>query len=113
MRLLTLIALVGMISTGAADLGSDDFRMTIRDAFTITGQGVVLTGIVEGGPVSVDDVVCFRPADGDERELTVKGIEMFRKLLETAEPGAMVGLLFEGIETSDVSPGDLLTASCE
>jgi elongation factor Tu len=112
MRLLTLLALVAL-STGAPDPGSDDFRMTIRDAFTITGRGLVVTGVVEGGPVAVDDVVCLRPAEGDSRELTVKGIEMFREVLDTAEVGAAVGLLFEGLEKEDVKAGDVLTASCE
>lgn len=90
-----------------------DFRMAVLDVFSITGRGVVVTGIVEGGPVAVADVVCLRPSDGEARELTVEGIEMSRRVLDAAEPGMAVGLLFEGVERTDVREGDVLTASCE
>ena len=114
MRLFALLALASVSvssSFGAPD--RDDFRMTVMDRFTITGRGLIITGIVEGGPVRVDDVVCFRPSDGEPRELTVAGIEMFREVIEVAEPGDAVGLLFTELERSDVNRGDELTASCE
>jgi len=113
MRVFALAGLALAVAAHPATSQSDDFRMTVRDVFTVTGRGVVVTGVVEGGPVAVDDVICLRPAEGDDRELTVAGIERFRDVLEVAEPGDAVGLLFEGIEDEDIEAGDLLTASCE
>ena len=111
MRLLPL--LVVLLSPPGVPVPSEDFEMIVRDAFTITGRGLVVTGIVEGGPVSVDDVVCLRPADGPSREVRVAGIEQFRRMIEVAAPGMAVGLLFEELERDDVAEGDRLTADCE
>jgi len=113
MRHLMFLALAVALSPGAAPPPTDDFHMTVRDVFSITGRGVVITGIVEGGPVSMNQVVCLRPADGEAREVTVQGIEVFREIIETAEPGMAVGLLFEGIERTDAKAGDMLTATCD
>lgn len=30
----------------------------------VTDQGVFITGVVEDGPVAVNDVLCLRPAEG-------------------------------------------------
>ena len=107
MRFLTLCALIGILSPRAVTNQPDDFHMTVRDVFTITGMGVVMTGIVEGGPVAVEDVVCLRPAEGEQRELTVAGI------IQAAEPGMAVGLRFQDIEKKDANAGDTLTADCD
>jgi elongation factor Tu len=112
MRPLAVVGLALALLAHPAAPQSDAFHMTVRDAFTVTGRGVVVTGVVEGGPVAVGDVICLRPADGEPRELTVTAIERFREVLEVAEPGAAVGLLFEGIEDEDVEAGDRLTTSC-
>ena len=112
MRCFALCA-VAVVLTPLAAHGQDDFRMAVMDAFTISGRGVVVTGIVAGGPVAVNDVICFRPAEGERRELTVVAIERLREMLETAEPGMPVGLLLEGVEASDFEQGDVLTAGCE
>ncbi len=106
-----LVAAVTAISM-AIPVG-DDFKMTIQDVFTITGRGLVVTGRVEGGPVSNGDEICLRSEGDEPRTVTVKGVEQFRQLLETAEPGMNVGLLFEDLEKSEVEAGDVLTASCD
>ena len=107
------LVLVALFSFGGAQPSADDFQMTVADVFAITGRGVVVTGVVEGGPIAVDDVVCHRPEEGQPRELTVAGIERFRQVLDRAEPGDAVGLLFEGIERDDITRGDRLTATCD
>jgi GTPase len=104
------------MSPAAVPLDLDDLRMTVRDVFTVTDQGVIMTGLVEGGPVAVKDVVCLRPAEGEWRELTVDGIVQLRggrEELDAAEPGMIVGLRFEGIEKKDANVGDELTADCD
>ncbi len=92
---------------GAAD-GFGTFRITVEDVFTITGRGTVITGKVESGTVTVGDQVTLRRADGSTREVTVAGLEMFRKMLNTAEQGDNVGLLLRGVTKSDVGRGDVL-----
>lgn len=92
---------------GAAD-SFGTFRITVEDVFTITGRGTVITGKVESGTVTVGDQVTLRRVDGSTREVTVAGLEMFRKMLNTAEQGDNVGLLLRGVTKSDVGRGDVL-----
>lgn len=112
MRLFALWALVVTLSPGAVTAPRGEFRMTVMDVFTVSGRGVVITGMVEGGPVSVSDVVCLRPEGGGATEVTIQGIVVLRQELDTAEPGMAAGLMVEGIERTDAKRGDTLTASC-
>lgn len=93
---------------GAAYSDSGVFRLTVQDVFTITGRGTVVTGKVDSGSISVNDIVTLRRQDGSAREVAVAGIEMFRKLLDTAQQGDNVGLLLRGLARSEVGRGDLL-----
>lgn len=93
--------------------GADDgFSMKIMDAFAITGRGTVLTGQVASGSLAVGDTVCVPLQDGGIAARTVDGIEMFRKLLERAEKGQMVGILVQ-VDNKQVAKGDLLHSDCE
>jgi GTPase len=113
MRLFALWALVVTLSPGTVTARRGEFRMTVMDVFTIgDSRAVVMTGIVEGGPVSVNDVVCLRPDGGEPRELTIQEISVLQRQVDTAEPGMIPGLMFEGIERTDAKAGDTLTAGC-
>ena len=112
MRFLALAALVCSVRLPGPAAAWGEFRLTIADIFAITGRGIVLTGTVEGGPVRVDDVVCLRSGGDQRREVTIRGIEVYRRTLTTAEPGMSVGLLIADIEQTDVKRGDVLTATC-
>lgn len=62
--------------------------MTVEDVFHIQGRGTVLTGRLEGNFLSVGDtLIC------DGQQWPVKGLEKFRELLETAQPGDNIGVL--------------------
>lgn len=88
---------------------SGPFRMVIDDIFALTGMGTVVTGKVELGSVSVGDVVKLVSAKtGVSREVTVKGIEMFRKRMQTASAGENVGIWLKDVQKSDISKGDYL-----
>ncbi len=96
---------------GDAETGNDGcgtFRITVEDVFSITGRGTAITGQVEAGSVTKGDKVMLRRVDGSSREVIVTGIEMFRKLLDTAKQGDHVGLLLGGLEKRDVGRGDIL-----
>ena len=84
------------------------FRITVADVFSITGRGTVITGKVESGTVTIGDQVTLRRVDGSTREVTVAGIEMFRKMLDTATQGDNVGLLLRGLDRRAVGRGDIL-----
>lgn len=82
------------------------FHMSIQDAFTISGKGVVVTGRIESGRVRVGDSVCLTAAKIGTRTLRVEGIEMFRKAVDSAGAGETPGLLVSGIEPADITrPG--------
>jgi elongation factor Tu len=68
------------------------FLMPIEDVFNIEGRGTVATGRVERGvlkKMEEVEIVGIRPT----AKTTVTDIEMFRKLLDSAEAGDNVGVL--------------------
>jgi elongation factor Tu len=84
------------------------FLMPIEDVFTITGRGTVVTGKVERGTLKVNETVEIVGIKETKQTTTVTGIEMFRKLLDTAEAGENVGLLLRGIKREDVERGQVV-----
>lgn len=92
------------------DLNTEgDFLLTVQDVFTITGRGTVITGQVERGSIKVGDSVKIKNSMTGEVKLSVvTGIEMFRKLLDTATVGDNVGILLRGIKRNEISRGDIL-----
>ena len=83
-------------------------RFTVQDVFVITGRGTVVTGNVEVGTVSVGDVLEWTHADGTTRSTTVTAIEAFRKNLDTAGVGELVGLLLRDVQRTDIPAGAVL-----
>ncbi|WP_319432484.1 EF-Tu/IF-2/RF-3 family GTPase [Mycobacterium sp. RTGN5] len=82
------------------------FRLTVQDVFFIKGRGLVATGHVEAGEVRVGDEVRINGA----RAVQVEAIERFRKKLDSAAAGDNVGLLFSGLDRTDLASGDVLTS---
>ena len=85
------------------------FRLTVQDVFTITGRGSVVTGRIESGSITKGATVHQTRTDGTSRDVTVTGIEMLRKTLDTASAGDEVGLLLHEVERNEIGPGDILT----
>ncbi len=67
------------------------FMMPVEDVFSITGRGTVTTGRVERGSVKVGDEIEIIGLSETSTRTTVTGIEMFRKLLDSAEAGDTLG----------------------
>lgn len=84
------------------------FRFTVQDVFTITGRGTVVTGMIESGEVSVGDVVQLRRTNGECSNVTITGLEVFRKMLDTASAGMNVGILVRDVTKSEIGRGDIL-----
>ncbi|CAN5516712.1 elongation factor Tu [soil metagenome] len=83
------------------------FLMPIEDVFNIEGRGTVATGRVERGilkKMEEVEIVGIR----DTAKTTVTDIEMFRKLLDSAEAGDNVGILLRGIKKDDIERGQVI-----
>jgi elongation factor Tu len=84
------------------------FLMPVEDVFNIEGRGTVATGRVERGILKKMDEVEIVGLK-DTTKTTVTDIEMFRKLLDSAEAGENVGVLLRGIKKDDVERGQVLS----
>ncbi|MCL2236267.1 MAG: elongation factor Tu [Defluviitaleaceae bacterium] len=84
------------------------FLMAVEDVFTITGRGTVSTGRVERGVLKVSDTIEIVGFTDANRPYVVTGIEMFRKLLDSAQTGDNIGVLLRGIARDEVERGQVL-----
>tara|TARA_B100000586_G_C20108389_1_gene428600 strand:- start:943 stop:2145 length:1203 start_codon:yes stop_codon:yes gene_type:complete len=84
------------------------FLMPVEDVFSITGRGTVGTGRIERGIVKVGDEVDLVGISEEIRQITVTGVEMFRKLLDEGQAGDNVGILLRGIEREELERGQVL-----
>ncbi len=80
------------------------FLMPIEDIFSITGRGTVVTGRVDRGllkPGTEVEIIGF----GKHDKCVVTSVEMFRKILDSAQAGDNVGLLLRGVGKDEVQRG--------
>ena len=84
------------------------FLMPVEDVFSITGRGTVATGRVERGTVKMSDTVEIVGLSDEKKTTVITGVEMFRKLLDSAEAGDNVGLLLRGIDKKAIERGQVL-----
>ncbi len=84
------------------------FLMPVEDVFTITGRGTVATGRVERGTLALNSEVEIVGLAEESRKTVCTGIEMFRKLLDSAEAGDNIGCLLRGINKTDIERGQVI-----
>lgn len=84
-------------------------RFVVEKVFTIPGRGVVVTGRVESGAVSVGEEVGFLGTEGQWIKALVVAIEVSRRLVEQAEAGQGASLLLEGVRKDQITLGIILT----
>jgi elongation factor Tu len=83
------------------------FLMCIEDVFNIEGRGTVVTGRVERGQLKrMEEVEIIGLKD--TRKTVATDIEMFRKLLDSAQCGDNVGVLLRGTKKEEVERGMVL-----
>ncbi len=83
------------------------FLMCVEDVFNIEGRGTVVTGRVERGvlnKMSEVEIVGLK----ETRKTVATDIEMFRKLLDSANAGDNVGVLLRGTKKEEVERGMVL-----
>jgi hypothetical protein len=91
------------VSTVPASYG--DFHFTIEDTFGIKGRGLVVTGKVLGGSITVGQRLHVIAADGTRYETNAKSIEAFKKPLKMAQAGDYIGILLPGLTKEQVKKG--------
>ena len=84
------------------------FMMSVEAVTTIPGRGTVVTGRVEKGTLNLNDKVEIVGLSDEPRETVVTGIEMFHKLLDTAQAGDNIGALLRGVARTEVRRGQVL-----
>ena len=84
------------------------FLLPVEDVFSISGRGTVATGRVERGTVKMADNVEIVGLTDEPKTTVITGIEMFHKLMDSAEAGDNVGLLLRGVNKNDIERGQVL-----
>ncbi|WP_438348967.1 elongation factor Tu [Paenibacillus sp. FA6] len=84
------------------------FLMPIEDVFSITGRGTVATGRVERGTVKVGEEIEIIGIVEESKKSVVTGVEMFRKLLDSAQAGDNIGALLRGVDRTQIERGQVL-----
>ena len=84
------------------------FLMPVEDVFSITGRGTVATGRVERGTVKVGDEIEIVGIHEEIKKSVVTGVEMFRKLLDSAQAGDNIGALLRGVDRKEIERGQVL-----
>ena len=84
------------------------FLMPVEDVFSITGRGTVATGRVERGTVKVGEEIEIVGINEETKKSVVTGVEMFRKLLDSAQAGDNIGALLRGVDRESIERGQVL-----
>lgn len=97
-------------AAGVAGSATGEFRLPIADVFTIAGRGVVVVGQVASGACRSGAAAVVVGADGASVvcETKIVGIEAFRKRVDVARQGDMVGLMLCGVSREQVHAGDIV-----
>ena len=106
-----VLALMDAVDSWIPDPERDSdkpFLMPVEDVFSITGRGTVATGRVERGTLNVSEEVEIVGIREESRKVVVTGIEMFRKLLDSAQAGDNIGALLRGVQRDDIERGQVL-----
>jgi len=86
------------------------FLMPVEDVFSIKGRGTVPTGRVERGVIKPGDEVELVGLHHEPRKTVATSLEMFHKVLDTAEPGDAVGILLRGVDRDEIERGQVVAA---
>ena len=81
----------------------ESFEFVVEDVFSVMGLGIVLTGKVISGTISLYDIV-----DLGGKKYKVIELRTFKKLVDSANKGDQIGIRLEGLTKKDVKRGDKL-----
>jgi len=83
-------------------------RFIVEKVYSLPGKGVVTTGKIESGSVSVGEEIRFLGTDGQWANALVIGIEVSRQLVEEASAGQQASFLLEGVRKEQITLGTIL-----
>ena len=83
------------------------FALPVDRAFTLTGQGTVVTGTLRHGPIQLGQTVEILPG-GLRTE--VRGLQVHGQPVTTAHPGWRTAVNLRGVKKEDIAHGDTLAA---
>ena len=98
-------ALQGLMQEAAPVGDQPYFTLPIDRAFTITGQGTIVTGTLRRGPLRVGQTVEIWPR-GLKAE--VRGLEVHGQAVAAAPPGWRTAVNLRGVKKDEVVHGDTL-----
>ena len=82
--------------------------MTVKGVFSIPGRGVVTSGTISDGSISVGDKVEILRKDGSKRTVVVGAMEFLGKALKVAKKGDNADLLLNDLTKNDIGEGDII-----
>lgn len=87
------------------------FRFVVEKVFAIPGRGIVVSGRVESGTISVGDELGFLGTEGQWVRAIVVAIEVSRRLVEQAEAGQEATFLLQGVKKEQIAMGTILVGA--
>jgi len=87
------------------EINDEETRIDIDNAFNVKGIGCVALGIVTKGKVNVHDSLYH----SDNKQIIIKSIQSQDIDIKIAEKNTRVGVALKGINSSNISKGDILT----
>jgi selenocysteine-specific elongation factor len=100
-----IAAITEMLAHQPARPDSGSPRLPVDRVFTISGFGVVVTGTLIGGSLSVGQEVELQPANVRAR---IRGMQSHEESIDYADPGRRLAVNLRGVEKSDLRRGDVL-----
>ncbi|MFH1662670.1 MAG: selenocysteine-specific translation elongation factor [Chloroflexota bacterium] len=82
-------------------------RLSIDRVFTMKGSGVVVTGTLINGSLSVGDDVFISPGG---QTAHIRSIESYKQQVSRVQPGSRVALNLTGAKKPDLERGDIIMA---
>lgn len=83
---------------------TEAFRMRVDDTFSIAARGIVMVGTIESGLVRIGDRITVN-SPVSSFESVIAGVEIFRKLVDSAGPGDIAGILLRQFDPAVIKDG--------
>lgn len=84
------------------------FLMSVESVLSIPGKGTVATGKIEQGEVKTDDKVEIVGFSKEKKAVSVLGLEMFHKTLDSGLAGDQCGMMLKGVKKGEIFRGQVI-----
>jgi len=102
-----LLSALDLLSQEIKERSSEGlFRLPIDRVFTMKGFGTVVTGTMISGNLSLGETVQILPSGSEGK---VRNLQVYGRSVEKAVAGERAAVNLQGVETSAVERGDVLT----